>query len=155
MSRVAVYADGRTWRSDAGKHLACTWLEYADHGTLAVPTHPPGQPENCLALLKMVCLTDAPRMDAQPRDRTPPILDEGGRAAHVERVERRAPLLLLVRRLWVLVSLRHLLWRLMRRLLLRLLCDSRSLLSDSASSLTSPSSIVPRHSPSASSCIIV
>jgi len=41
------------------------------------------------------------------------------------------------------------------RLLLRLLCDSRCLLSDSPCSLTSPSSIVPRHSPSASSCIIV
>ena len=43
------------------------------------------------------------------------------------------------------------------RLLLRLLCDSRCLLSDSSDSpcsLTSPSSIVPRHSPSGSSFII-
>jgi len=43
------------------------------------------------------------------------------------------------------------------RLLLRLLCDSRCLLSDSSDSpcsLTSPSSIVPRHSPSGSGFII-
>jgi hypothetical protein len=40
------------------------------------------------------------------------------------------------------------------RLLLRLLCDSRCLLSDSPCSLTSPSSIVPRHSPSGSGFII-
>ena len=80
MSRVALYVDGRTWRSAAGKHLACTWLEYSDYGTLATPTQPEEQPEYSLALLQMVCDTYVPGRSLLFREGTPWTAAEHGRA---------------------------------------------------------------------------
>jgi hypothetical protein len=65
--RVALYADGRVWRSGNGRHLSCIWLEFSDQGNLAAVAPPEGGMQDGRAKLRQFWMTDL-RRNETPRD---------------------------------------------------------------------------------------
>jgi len=92
-STVALYANGRSWRSAAGQHLACTWIDFADYGTLATGPLHPGQRTNSIAYRHMVCLTGPPPGEPRTESGPQPGMEDVGQAPYMSAAAGGVPAL--------------------------------------------------------------